>query len=495
MTDPKSRVQLALELAALAWHGDEANALAKSIMAGGIHNIAIALANVLLHLVDEQATVHPIAGGQLGDSPLRVSCPPADAFATEDKPLTTMSYGGLCQCAHSSDHSVPHEQGCVGYRSPASSPSEDKPLTTMPRDHDHGLPPRTVITETDTEDCGECVLISAGCKRAAHAEAEFDEAQAELTRIKTEYADLKSHHDQMVDALTRNPSEAKKEHDAAVGTIELIVKQLGQKAADGERAIEEFTRIKADNERLRGELLSAVTQERHQRAIKHATSQFNKLKRVRLEVRRMNKALRVAGLAAREQASRILLDDSTHESARKMFVAKLAEAERTIAELKTGLAWERGWDLCRKAQMGAVVEAARVWAKGQRSYLEDMQTASLSPPRIRVLLGGIDELDKILSALDRTEGEQPTTPELPDTSAEAPRAIKLHSTWRRKSDGEVGTIWRVYPDGSKVSWQDSRGYGRPHEVAVFRERFEWVSDASLASEVSGNSGSGSDDGA
>lgn len=281
--------------------------------------------------LDEQATVHPIAGGQLspnyeaprygrafpgrlaptGDVPLRVSCPPADTFA--------------------------------------------EPLTTMPRDYDHGL--------------------------------------------------------------------AEPQPSLAV--------QLSQAKLDLIEAQAELTRIKADNERLK--------------------------ERLRLRA---------------EQVDQMCRDDLEESAAR---AAKLTDAEQTIAGLRDELAWEKGWDLCRKAQTGAVVEAAR--AVASRDWHQ-------------TLVGNISDLREALSALDALSQPEVARCECPDDPPGAQRIAPGCPRHDKRSEPEaargrpivVGSMWRHKRSGSgrKVSevgprmiWMDT---GSSWHVDEFRAANEWVSD-------------------
>jgi hypothetical protein len=122
---------------------------------------------------------------------------------------------------------------------------------------------------------------------------------------------------------------------------------------------------------------------------------------------------------------------------------KLTAAEQTIAQLQSELAWERGWDLLRKAQMQAVVEAAKafVWSSvGEASSIAYVK------------------LREALSALDQAQQEPP-----------GERAIVVGSKWRHKRSGNVRTV----TDTRVRIWLDSGSDWLPDE---FRNGNEWVSD-------------------
>lgn len=143
-------------------------------------------------------------------------------------------------------------------------------------------------------------------------------------------------------------------------------------------AREELERVMAKNARLQQELDNAVTQEFHQRAIKHTTSQFNKLRRVRREVRRLNAAARLNNLVMRQQAESHAAHTRLAESTRQSLIAGAKESERLVSELRAELAEKDAFtqrefaqretahldDVMRLnaelAKRNAVVEAARL---------------------------------------------------------------------------------------------------------------------------------------
>jgi len=128
MTDPKSRVELALELAdakqPIGTLDTDAHKLAKWLMVG--ERSRVALANVLLHLVDERETqLHPIAmvlGNWRRFSEARgTSREPARERALFDSLSALDQTRCVCQWEAGDSLCAMHDPA------PTSSPSDDKP--------------------------------------------------------------------------------------------------------------------------------------------------------------------------------------------------------------------------------------------------------------------------------------------------------------------------------------------------------------------------------
>jgi len=124
--------------------------------------------------------------------------------------------------------------------------------------------------------------------------------------------------------------------------------------------------------------------------------------------------------------------------------AALAASEARVLELTGELAWEKAWDLNRKADMQAVVEAAR-------------EQRRVDPESIS------KDLDAALSALDARV--EPVTE----------REIVVGSTWRHIGPERWGDVRVEGVGGGKVCYGAERVSGC-RNIGYFRSAFTHVSD-------------------
>lgn len=279
-------------------------------------------------------------------------------------------------------------------RAPASPPAEDKPVFEMPewskalremseatlavqRERDEA---QAELTETQT------LLINAT--------NQLDEAQAELTRVRTEVQQLYAAFGPQNIA---NPREARQhvENLRQEGSEDALT-SLARELAD---ANGELTRVKAENARLREDdaaqrKLAAVlgmenipdTGPTWPASWDALIARVTQLIESERESATLREALEVTAVVAREQVAGLKSELVSMQAGSLRDHQRLAKQSAELEELKSELTWERGWDLFRKARMGAVVEIARRFMSKDSSGADSLRA--------------LRELDTALSALD-----------------------------------------------------------------------------------------------
>jgi chromosome segregation ATPase len=237
----------------------------------------------------------------------------------------------------------------------------------MISEYGHAFPGRLApgpTHQTPTSSPGEYIAVPCEAY-VSGLERQLDEARTELARLKAEnaqtMADVTATARYWKDELARLKSaSALAAEQAWAGLPESIQASLAKRSfvAGHEHAGVELAMARD----LAPELRSTIAKEAADAAKLRAYR--SKYHAARREVRRLNAANRAKNLRIAE-LSRL---NSEHAASAETWRAdshgmrvRLAEAEQTIAELRTDLAWESGWDLFRKAQMGSVVDAALAW--------------------------------------------------------------------------------------------------------------------------------------
>jgi hypothetical protein len=164
-----------------------------------------------------------------------------------------------------------------------------------------------------------------------------------------------------------------------------------------------------------------------------------------------------------------------------------------LAAVRNELTWERGWDLLRKAQMQAVVDAARkVDAYFAPSHCEETGALrrallALDQPRqpepaseARAVMLGNVELRSFATQAEAeahlASGECKNDEILQEMIARG-RPILVGSKWRNTNTGHVRTVTRVEP--KEVFWIDGSGYSDQWWRELFLAKHEWLSDPSV----------------
>jgi len=289
---------------------------------------------------------------------------------------------------------------------PASPPGEDKPEAER---------------ELTRDECWEAYLTTSRLARALGDER--DTAQAELTRLKAD-------------------------NDQFVGKLSWL-----------DEVVAERRRVEAENARLSGELLNSVKQEQHQEALSWGTRFRDKYHASRREVRRLNAALRVAGLVAREQADRARLSVKAIQEGVELR-ATIVSLEAELAKLTSCWHCKSSLDTSELPYCESCSEACdKDWCT------EDGCVAAFA------------------NGLCADNKRRPSQPEL----ASEPRAIVVGSTWRHTwglprgalglrvvTDVNAHGIGHIKLKGLDGTWGDN-----------FRDEFEWVSDPPVSETAEG----------
>lgn len=379
---------------------------------------------------ERDATVHPIAGGQL--SPNHEAPRYGHAFPGRLAPdvyTNQPSYKRIDdnpdRCAESCSYPVESEGRCrkCGCHM-RFDPRLTEHLTTMPRDYDHGMASKSAweAQESDARATRELtetqVLLLAATNQR-------DEAIERARGLQAGNASLRAQLDMWQDTTRK----IEKERNEAQAELTLAKADFANACDVGRRLEAELTRLKEENATLREALETTAVVAREQVAASWGLSDEKAARDARLAV--------VRSLEAQRDDARAELDKER---------AAHGETRRLLAAVRDDLTWERGWDLLRKAQTGAVVDAARDVVASFDAGLVTSSGATIS--RVRAALSALDAPAEPVSEPYRLEQGTATKP-LPS----------------------VG-------DTVRVNWVTSQMHGRIGKLAridrATEARHEWV---------------------